>query len=66
MGDTSRILVSNVISQARNTILIGGSLADSAISNVVRHADNGDPITYGAGKDMVRNVLMSNIVTAKK
>ena len=66
LGDTSRILVSNVISQARNTILIGGSLADSAISNVVRQAENGEPITYGAGKDMVRNVLMSNIVTAKK
>jgi hypothetical protein len=66
LGDTSRIVVSNVISQARNTILLGGSLADSAISNVIRQAESGDPITYGAGEEMVRNVLKSNIVTAKK
>lgn len=66
LGDTSRIVVSNVISQARNTILIGGSLADSAISNVIRQADSGDPITYGAGEEMVCNVLTSNIVTTKK
>ncbi|MBT3398747.1 MAG: hypothetical protein HN420_02025 [Rhodospirillaceae bacterium] len=66
LGDTSRIVVSNVISQARNTILLGGSLADSAISNVIRQAEGGDPITYGAGEQMVRNVLTSNLVTAKK
>jgi len=33
---------------------------------VIRQAEGGDPITYGAGEQMVRNVLTSNLVTAKK
>jgi hypothetical protein len=63
LGDTSRIVISRVISKARHTILLGGSLADSVISDVIRQADGGSPITYAAGEDMVRNVLMSNLVT---
>ena len=38
LGDTSRIIVQNVISQSTHTILIGGSLSDSILANLVRRA----------------------------
>ena len=35
MGDTSDILISNVYSKAKNAILLGGSLKNAMISNVL-------------------------------
>jgi len=62
LGDTSRIVINNVVSASQHTILIAGSLADSSISNVVRRASTGAPITYESGEQNVRNVALSNVV----
>ncbi len=62
VGDTNRLLLSNIASASRHTILIAGSLTDSAISNVVRHTQGGEPITYESGREYVKNVQMSNVV----
>jgi hypothetical protein len=65
LGDTRRIIVNNVISRAEHTILIGGSLCDSIISNVIRHDIPGEAITMAAGPEFVRDVTFANIrVTA--
>lgn len=62
LGDTSRLLLSNITGTSRHTILIAGSLADSCIVNVIRYAGDGEPITYASGREHVRNVQLSNVV----
>ena len=62
LGDTSRLLLSNITGTSTHTILIAGSLTDSCISNVIRHAGGGDPITYASGRKHVRNVQCSNVM----
>jgi hypothetical protein len=65
LGDTSRIIVSNVISRSEHTILIGGSLCDSIISNVIRYDVSGEAVTVASSNDYLRDVSMSNLhVTA--
>ena len=65
LGDTSRIIVSNVISRAEHTVLIGGSLCDSIITNLVRYDAAGPAVTMALGPDYVRDVSLTNIhVTA--
>jgi len=61
LGDTSRIIVSNVISRAQHTIMIGGSLCDSVISNVIRHDVAGDAISVIPGQEYLRDVTIANI-----
>ncbi len=61
LGDTRRIIINNVISRATHTILIGGSLCDSIISNIVRIAPDGDAVTIASGPRHVRNVTISNV-----
>ncbi len=62
LGDTNRLLLSNIASSSRHTILIAGSLTDSCITNVIRYRDDGAPITYASGQEYVKNVQMSNVV----
>lgn len=62
LGDTSRIVINNVISKATHTILIGGTLADSAISNVIRQDTAGEAITYPDEPSLVRNVQTTNVM----
>ncbi|MBN2450394.1 MAG: hypothetical protein JXR77_08390 [Lentisphaeria bacterium] len=62
MGDTNRLLLSNISSASRHTILLAGSLTDSCISNVIRCLAGGEAITYESGRDHVRNVSLSNLV----
>jgi len=64
VGDTSRIIVNNVVSKAKHTILIGGSLSESIISNVVRHGSGGPAITTDAGPEYVRDVTTTNVQVA--
>lgn len=64
LGDTARVIVTNVISRCEHTILIGGSLCDSAISNVIRWDLPGEPITFAAGAQYVRNLTMTNVQVA--
>ncbi|MBT3376722.1 MAG: hypothetical protein HN742_42440 [Lentisphaerae bacterium] len=66
VGDTSRLLLSNISSASRFTVLIAGSLVDSCISNVIRHAAEGDVITYESGEEFVRNVQCSNLLVAER
>ena len=66
LGDTSQFTISNVIGTSKHTILIAGSLSDSSISNIIRNAQDGEPITYRSGKEYVKNVELSNIIQSKK
>ncbi len=61
LGDTTRIVIRNVVSRARNTIMVNGSLTDSIISGVIRHGGAGDVLTAGAGDEYVRDVLVSDV-----
>ncbi|MFW6156973.1 MAG: hypothetical protein ACOC7J_06620, partial [Armatimonadota bacterium] len=64
LGDTFRLIVSNVISRSEHTIMIGGSLCDSIISNVIRHELPGEAVTVASGPEYVSDVVMSNIHVA--
>lgn len=60
LGDTSRIIVQNVISQSTHTILIGGSLSDSILANLVRRG-SGEAVTIASGPNNVRDVTITNV-----
>jgi hypothetical protein len=64
LGDTHSLLLSNITGRSRHTILIAGSLTDSCISNVIRQADGGEPITYESGRKFVRNLQCTNVMRA--
>jgi len=66
LGETHRLILSNIVSTSRHTILIAGSLTDSTITNVIRCKEDGDPITYESGKEFVRNVQISNVFKSQK
>ena len=61
LGDTSRIIVTNVTSKSRHTILIGGSLSDSILTNLIRHGSPGDAVTIEAGAEYIRDVTITNV-----
>jgi hypothetical protein len=61
LGDTSRIIINNVISRSKHAILIGGSLSDSIISNVVQYDSGREAVTVEAGPKYIRNVTMTNV-----
>lgn len=61
LGDTSRIIVQNVISRSTHTILIAGSLSDSILCNIVRHGSGGEAVTLESGPQYVRDVTISNV-----
>ena len=61
LGDTRRVIINNVISRCQHTILIGGSLCDSIISNVVRYDMTGDAVTLASGPQHVRDVTIANV-----
>ena len=61
LGDTRRVIINNVISRCQHTILIGGSLCDSIISNVVRYDMTGDAVTVASGPQHVRDVTIANV-----
>ncbi len=63
LGDTSRIIVNNVMSRSEHTIMIGGSLCDSIISNVIRYDILGEAVSLVAGPEFLRNVTVSNVMT---
>lgn len=65
LGDTYRIVISNVISRARHTVLIGGSLAESSLSDIFKYESPGDPVTYESGEEFVRNVSIHNARSAR-
>jgi len=60
LGDTYRILINNIISRATHTVLIAGSLSESAITNVIKYEAPGDPITYESGIENTRQLEIIN------
>ncbi len=62
LGDTTRLIVQNVISRAQHTILVGGSLCDSIIANVVRYDAAGPAVTFALGPEHVRDVSLTSVV----
>lgn len=62
LGDTRRIIINNVISKAAHTVLVGGTLADSIISNIIRYGSGGDVLTVVQGSESVRDVTVTNAV----
>jgi len=65
LGDTSRILVNNAISKAKYPILIGGSLADSILNNIVQHRSAEEAVTVASGPQNLRNVTIANVCVVK-
>ncbi|MCF7848868.1 MAG: family 43 glycosylhydrolase [Kiritimatiellales bacterium] len=67
VGETCRIVVNNVISKAVHAVLIGGSLSDSIVTNVVHHSSDGvEALSFSpqSGRDCVCNVRLANLMTA--
>jgi hypothetical protein len=64
MGDTSRIVVNNVISRSEHTIMIGGPVSDSVISNVIRFDQPGEVVSLVAGPEALQRVTLSNLRVA--
>jgi hypothetical protein len=60
LGTTRRIVVNNVISRAKYAVLIGGSLCDSLISNVVQNGGTNDPVYFESGAENVHDVTVHN------
>ena len=65
LGDTSRVLINNVISKAKYPILIGGSLADSILSNIMQHRSAEETVTVVSGPQNLRNVTIANVCVVK-
>lgn len=63
LGTTRRILVNNVISRAKFAVLVGGSLCDSSISNVLQNGGENDPVFFESGAENLRNVTLHNVRT---
>jgi hypothetical protein len=59
--NTCRIVVNNVMSKSSHTILIGGSLSDSILTNIVRHGSAGDAVTVASGPQYVRDITITNV-----
>ena len=53
-------MVSNVTSKSTHTILIGGSLSDSILSNLLRQGSKGEVVTVASGPQYVRDVTITN------
>jgi hypothetical protein len=65
LGDTCRLIVTNVISHAQHTILICGSLSDSILSNILHQGPQADAVSYQSGPQFVRDVTITNVRAAK-
>ncbi len=63
LGATRRIIINNVITRSQHGVLIGGSLCDSIISNLVRHDAAGEAVTVASGPQFVRDVTIANVRT---
>ena len=61
LGDTCRIVISNIMSRSQHTVLIAGSLSESIVSNVIKYDAGGPPITFESGEQNVRNVVFANL-----
>ena len=65
LGDTCRLIVTNVVSHAQHTILIGGSLSDSILTNIIHQGPQAEAVSYQSGPQYVRDVTITNVRAAK-
>jgi len=63
LGTTRRIVVNNVVSRAKYAVLIGGSLCDSSISNVLQNGGENDAVYFESGAENIHNVVVNNART---
>ena len=63
LGDTSNIQISTVLSKARNAILLGGSLKDSMISDVIVCDPENEGIVLQVGTVKTEGLFLNNIRT---
>lgn len=63
LGDTARVIITNVTTRASAAVTISGSLTESTISNVVKYDGPGDPVVMKSGQQYVRDVQMTNVRT---
>ena len=61
LGDTYGIVINNVMSKSRHTILVGGSLSDSILNNIVRYGTKSQALTIASGPEYVRDVTITNV-----
>jgi hypothetical protein len=61
LGDTTRFIVTNVMSRAAETILIGGSLTDSLFTNILKYDGPGEPVALQSGPEYLRHVQLTNV-----
>ncbi|MDO5582041.1 MAG: glycosyl hydrolase family 28 protein [Planctomycetia bacterium] len=66
LGDTYGLTIINIQSRAKAAILIAGSLTDSIIANVINYHPDVKGITYGSGKDNVKNVVIGPFLNAER
>lgn len=62
LGDTSGFIITNIHSKSDAAILIAGSLTDSVISNVINYNPKVKDLSYGSGKENVRNLLIEKFI----
>jgi len=65
LGTTRRIIANNIISRSKYAVLIGGSLCDSSISNVLQNGGEYDAVYFESGAENVRNVTLHNVQTVE-
>ena len=65
LGDTCRIVINNVMSKSSHTILIGGSLTDSILTNIVQYGSSGKAVTVASGPECVRDLTTTNVRVIK-
>ncbi|MFO7903839.1 MAG: glycosyl hydrolase family 28 protein [Planctomycetota bacterium] len=59
LGDTTRIMINNVMSKARHTVLVGGSLSDSMLTNIVRYGSKGEVLSVASGPEYIQDVTIT-------
>ena len=63
LGTTRRIIANNIISRAKYAVLIGGSLCDSSINNVLQNGGEYDAVYFESGAENIHDVTVHNART---
>lgn len=62
LGETYAFTINNIFANGTSSILIGGSLCDSIISNVISRNPEAREIEYRSGKEYTANIITANII----
>ncbi|NSW56275.1 MAG: hypothetical protein HPY44_09685 [Armatimonadetes bacterium] len=61
LGDTYRVMVTRVLSRAQYAVLIGGSLCDSVITDVLHQGAADSAVFVAPGPEFLRDVTIQNV-----